>query len=1166
MAEDLRRFLAGETLLARRASPLERLTRWCQRNPVVAVLALGFILALVGGSAASLMFAVRARAEARRAIAAGQAAVAAQLKAEAEGLRAERERERAESSLYHSRVGQAERALEAHDIVAARQLLAKCVPGPGQRDRRGWEWRYLQGLCHAELLVLADHRFPFLSRAAFSPDGRLLASASWEVGGKGGEVIVRDAYTGATVRTLNLSMKEGIINFDALMSVRFSADGRRLVVASPPYPRVKRLLVGWETDSWREADPGSISPPPERVDEPAVGDLRVELRQGRALLVDRQTGAERFRLVGHVGDILDASLGPDGLSVATCGNDQTVRLWHAASGTLIDVFHGHTNSVRSVAFSPDGTKLASTGVDQTIRIWDLTRLTRELVTGKTWKLSPEDHSGGEYFGPFAFGPRGDTIEQVCFLDPPFYGVPRISKIDAEAGILISRTPLAMSIPEGRRTSWEFSSDLRWLAVPLAREPGGVLLIETDSGQQVGRLGTDRGPMSLAAFQPDGQRLAGTSVRDDSITLWDISKGTEIWTVDRAEIDASLVADRLEAQLGRIGKVYGAATAHAILAIRYLGDPALRPMFRGRATDHAHKALAAKPREPFFRTIFGVALLAENRWREAIEAVGTPEGADDPLGCLVLAVGLGRLGDRTGARVWLDRADRAKEDPNLLDDFRRASRRLRREAMAALSGQALTVEEAESAETSGCRLPPVRSMAFSADGSTIATGLSYGPGVLLWNAADGSMRKALLTDADSPIICVAFRPDGKALAVVDALSGTVRVVDLADGKEVFAVPGPTSVEWAAFSPDGRRLAAAGRRGHIHTWDAQDGQDSLILRRSIQQGPGNYGFRARVAFSPDGSRLAANAWTGEIEVWDAPGTSPRGRAARDRAAEARAFAWHVGQAATHRDRPSAVRFHLDQVRGRQAPGLATLFVQADLERCAGSVDDARATLTRSIEGHPEQAQPLIHRADFLARLGQWDRVAADLTLAVARATEDLTTMRVLAAAGCLRAGDPKRFRSLLEALLNRSDEYEDKTARDVALACLISADGPHGDPRAQRLIHRAGDESISALADVRAGRASASIERVRAEQKRVSADDVVSQTRLMLVLGLCSARAKHPDLEEAGRCLERAVVLLRKLEESRYSGPLGLWPSLSCEILRGELDGLIRDSSFPADPFG
>jgi serine/threonine-protein kinase len=48
LAKDLRRFLAGETVQARRAGRAERLWRWCRRNPTHAVLA-GFVATCIAG-------------------------------------------------------------------------------------------------------------------------------------------------------------------------------------------------------------------------------------------------------------------------------------------------------------------------------------------------------------------------------------------------------------------------------------------------------------------------------------------------------------------------------------------------------------------------------------------------------------------------------------------------------------------------------------------------------------------------------------------------------------------------------------------------------------------------------------------------------------------------------------------------------------------------------------------------------------------------------------------------------------------------------------------------------------------------------------------------------------------------------------------------------------
>src|SRR5262249_27623140 len=48
LAEDLRRFGAGEPIRARQVGRHERLWRWCRREPVVATLALSLFVGLVG--------------------------------------------------------------------------------------------------------------------------------------------------------------------------------------------------------------------------------------------------------------------------------------------------------------------------------------------------------------------------------------------------------------------------------------------------------------------------------------------------------------------------------------------------------------------------------------------------------------------------------------------------------------------------------------------------------------------------------------------------------------------------------------------------------------------------------------------------------------------------------------------------------------------------------------------------------------------------------------------------------------------------------------------------------------------------------------------------------------------------------------------------------------
>jgi WD40 repeat protein len=111
---------------------------------------------------------------------------------------------------------------------------------------------------------------------------------------------------------------------------------------------------------------------------------------------------------------------------------------------------------------------------------------------------------------------------------------------------------------------------------------------------------------------------------------------------------------------------------------------------------------------------------------------------------------------------------------------------------------------------------------------------------------------------SPSSSLAFRPDGGALAAT--CGPLLWVWDVAGGAVLARLKaGGRHFQAAAFTPDGRFLAAVNNDATARFWDARTWREA----RAFDWGVGSL---TCLAFAPDGQRAAAGTRKGQIVVWD------------------------------------------------------------------------------------------------------------------------------------------------------------------------------------------------------------------------------------------------------------------------------------------------------------
>ena len=231
---------------------------------------------------------------------------------------------------------------------------------------------------------------------AFAPDGRALATGSWQ-----GTVKLLDPTSGKELATLGKHK-------DCVCSVVFSSDGKWLISAGGSeftparnagktsgqiklWDAVTKMELGEFAGHTSKVFAASFSPD---------GKLLVTGAADQTVrLWDTETRAERAVWKGHADAVLSVAFAPDGKTIASAGADKLVIVWDVATGQQRGTLNGHEEEVRAVAFSPDGHTLATGSADWTVKLWDLkSQQSRAVLKG---------HQGS--VACLAFSPDGKSL-------------------------------------------------------------------------------------------------------------------------------------------------------------------------------------------------------------------------------------------------------------------------------------------------------------------------------------------------------------------------------------------------------------------------------------------------------------------------------------------------------------------------------------------------------------------------------------------------------------------------------------------------------------------------------------------------------------------------------------------------------------------------------------
>jgi WD40 repeat protein len=540
--------------------------------------------------------------------------------------------------------------------------------------------------------------------------------------------------------------------------------------------------------------------------------------------------------VGHSDTVNACAWSPDCRHVLSASNDNTLKIWDAASGDCLLTLSGHSSFVNGCTWSPDGRRLLSASNDNTLKIWD-------AISGDCL-LTLSGHSSSVH--GCAWSPDGHRVLSVCWDSS-------LKIWDAASGdCLLTFYGHSKSV---RSCGWSPDGQ----CVLSGSWDNTMKIWDAASGRCLLTLSGHSDSVTGCAWSPDGRRVLSASM-DGTLKIWDAVLGDCSltisghsspvydcsWSPDGRRL-LSVSQDPRFMTIGAVVKIWDALSGDCqlILSCDSGRNCAWSP--------DGKRVLCASETLQIWDATSGVPLLNLSRESSFVVRCAWSHRGDRLLSA---------SGDNT-VRIW-----DASSGGCLFTLSGHSSTVLacgwspNDERVLSASGDAfLKIWEAASGRcllTLSGHSGPVWGCAWSPEGGRVVSA-SLDKTLKIWSVMSGECLHTLYGHAGPVWSCAWSSDGGRVLSA--SKDRTLKIWDSASGACVLTLSGhSSSVRSCAWSPDGDRILSASGDATLKIWDVFSGDCLLTLS-------GHSSTVAGCAWSPDGTRVLSASFDKTLKIWDA-----------------------------------------------------------------------------------------------------------------------------------------------------------------------------------------------------------------------------------------------------------------------------------------------------------